>query len=318
VVIAAFDIGGSHISCGYFDVATLRLLGEAEGTVPSIPIDDANSLRMLIELGEQAKALYGSSLHGLCLSIPGPFDYTRGVSQMRHKLVSWHGVDLRRLLSAASGVSDREIAFVNDADAFLLGALFMSSISTGRSVGITLGTGIGSAFAVGSAILSSGDGVPEGGEVWNLPYGRGMVEDAISTRRLEVDYVHRTGLRRSVKSIAEAAHAGEIEALAVFKDFGRELGEVLERIAGAFDPERILLGGGISAAEDLFLPSVLANRWCADRVSVITRRDAAPLAGAAVSWRVRQEAGFAAAAEVRDPVFAASTDCPCEISSTRR
>jgi glucokinase len=280
VVIAAFDIGGSHISCGYFDVATLRLLGEAEGTVPSIPIEDANSLRMLIELGEQAKALYESSLHGLCLSIPGPFDYTRGVSQMRHKLVSWHGVDLRRLLSAASGVSDREIAFVNDADAFLLGALFMSSISTGRSVGITLGTGIGSAFAV--------------------------------------DYVHRTGLRRSVKSIAEAAHAGEIEALAVFKDFGRELGEVLERIAGAFDPERILLGGGISAAEDLFLPSVLANRWCADRVSVITRRDAAPLAGAAVSWRVRQEADFAAAAEVRDPVFAASTDCPCEISSTRR
>jgi glucokinase len=150
-----------------------------------------------------------------------------------------------------------------------------------------LGTGIGSAFEEGSQVLSGGRGVPLGGEIWNLPYGEGTVEDTISTRRLEGDYAARTGVRLSVKSIAEAAHAGDLAALEVFQEFGKELGEVLERIAGTFNPDRVLLGGGISSAETLFLPAVLANRWCANRVSIATRRDIAPLVGAAVGWRVR-------------------------------
>jgi glucokinase len=306
MVIAAFDIGGSHISSGCFDLVSLRPLQEAG----AVPANDANALGVLLDLAKRARSLYGSSLRGLSLSVPGPFDYTRGVSQMRHKLVSLYGLDLRHLLSAATKVPEPDLAFVNDADAFLLGSLFALKIAGGRSVGITLGTGIGSAFAEGCQVLSGGRGVPPGGEIWNLPYGEGMVEDTISTRRLEGDYAARTGIRLAVKSIAEAAHAGDLAALEVFQEFGKELGEVLERIAGTFNPDRVLLGGGISSAETLFLPAVLANRWCANRVSVVKRRDIAPLVGAAVGWRLRPIAEFP---ECGEQTFAATAGFGGEI-----
>jgi len=309
MVIAAFDIGGSHISCGYFEDSTWRLLEDAGGLTSSLPTNEANSLQVLIALAEKAKLLYGSSLRGLSLSVPGPFDYARGVSQMRHKLVAWYGIDLRRLLSDASEVHEHDIAFINDADAFLHGALFAASIRTGRSLGITLGTGIGSSFADGSEILTGGDGVPAGGEIWNLPYGQDTVEDAISTRRLEGDYAARTGVRQTVNSIAEAAHSGELVALEVFREFGRDLAKVLERIAGTFDPERILLGGGISSAGDLFLPSVLANPWCAGRVSIASNRDIAPLVGAAVGARVRSKVDLLHSAGIGERLPGADTEC---------
>ena len=46
-----------------------------------------------------------------------------------------------------------------------------------RSVGLTLGTGVGSAFAVDGKIVGKGRGVPPGGEIWDLPYRESIVEE---------------------------------------------------------------------------------------------------------------------------------------------
>jgi glucokinase len=317
MVIAVYDIGGSHISHGYCDFVSSCLLEESEGVSRSLETNEANSLTVLIELAKRAKALYGRSLGGLSIAVPNPFDHRRGMSLMQHKLRALYGVDLRSLLSDVTQVPERYIVFVNDADAFLLGALFASNISTGRSVGITLGTGVGSAFAEGTEILLDGDGVPAEGEIWNLPYGLGTVEDTISTRRLEGEYTRRTGTNRSVKLIAEAARAGELEAKEVMRDFGQQLAEVMERTFTEFDPTRIMLGGGISSAGELFLPQVLANRWCADRVSIVRQRDVAPLLGAAVSWRVRKLAECINAGELRRQSFPANIKSSSAVPSSR-
>lgn len=292
MVIGVFDVGGSHISYGYIDAASFRFIGEGEDLTKSVQTSEGNPLTVLVGLVERAKALYGDALCGLSLAVPSPFDHILGVSQMQHKLIPLYGLNLRQIFSESSALSEPDIVFMNDADAFLLGALFASNLSTGRSVGITLGTGVGSSFANNTEILFDGHGVPPDGEIWNLPYGDGSVEDTVSTRRLEGDYLRRTGLARSVKSIAEAANHGEFDAREVFISFGRELAEVLERICTPFDPQRILLGGGISSAGPLFLPTLYENRWCADRVSIVTRREAAPLLGTAVGWARSRSGGM--------------------------
>jgi len=283
MVIAVFDIGGSHISQGFFDVALSRLIGE-EGLTRSVPTNDADAMAVLVHLVRMAKAIHGESLRGLSLAVPNPFDHARGISRMRHKLVSFYGLNLKRILSEESGIPESDILFVNDADAFLLGAISALDISAGRTVGITLGTGVGSAFADGTKILLKGEGVPDRGEIWELPYDQGTVEDIVSTRRLENDYLRRTGNLQSVRAIADAGRQSEAAALEVFQSFGVELATVLRTVCLPFNPEKILLGGGISSAADLFLPAVFSNPWCAERVLVVPQRDIAPMLGAAVWW----------------------------------
>jgi predicted NBD/HSP70 family sugar kinase len=79
--------------------------------------------------------------------------------------------------------------------------------------------------------------VPDGGEIWDLAYEQGTVEDTIPTRRLEDDYLRRTGGKRSVKAIADAARGGDVAALEVFESFGLELARVLHTVCLQFNPE---------------------------------------------------------------------------------
>ena len=140
------------------------------------------------------------------LAVPGPFDLLAGISLMRHKLPYLYGIDLRRALAARFGLQPAQVCFLNDADAYLLGEIGAGAArGFGRAVGLTLGTGIGSAFAVKSRLVTEGPGVPQGGEIWNLPFKSGIVEDFVSARAIVGNYERRTGVKREVIDLAAAA-----------------------------------------------------------------------------------------------------------------
>jgi glucokinase len=154
-----------------------------------------------------------------------------------------------------------------------------------RAVGIALGTGVGSAFAVDGEIVVTGRGVPPDGEIWDLPYRDNTVENFISTRSVQRRYEQLTGVSAEVRDIA-ALGIEDPNVRQTFEAFGKELGEVLRHTCAEFAPQRIVLGGGISRAAALFLTS--AERELADldihlRVSDLLER--APLIGAGVSWK---------------------------------
>jgi glucokinase len=222
---------------------------------------------------------------GVAVAIPNPFDYDEGISYMRHKYHQLYGKDLRRGLAERLGSNPFRVHFLNDAAAFLIGELHQgAAIGVSRSIGITLGTGVGSAFAVGGKIVLTGRGVPPRGEIWDLPYRNSTVENFISTRSLQRTYEQLTGIRSEVRDIA-ALGVQHPHSRETFEAFGKELGSVLRDTCLEFAPQRIVLGGGISRAADLFLPA--AERELADpatqlRVSDLFER--APLIGAGVSW----------------------------------
>ena len=251
-------------------------------------------LDLLHSLGEQASQ--GSAgILGAGLAMPGPFDYAAGVSQMRHKLTYLYGVDLRGALAARFGWQPRQVRFLNDAAAYLLGEIGAGAArGVPRAVGITLGTGIGSAFAANGSIVTSGPGVPPGGEVWNLPYGYGIVEDSLSGRAIQQTYKSRTGRQVEVADIAAAAPE-DADAAAAFAEFGRHLGIALRGLAGEFAPEVVVIGGGISRSAHLFLPAAereLQGMKLELRVSSL--RDKAALVGAGVAWFAHESPASAA------------------------
>jgi glucokinase len=222
---------------------------------------------------------------GAALAMPGPFDYEKGVSWMQHKMPYLYGVDVRHAMAKRLGWNDEQVQFLNDAAAFLLGEIGAGAArEASRSVGITLGTGIGSGFGIDGRLVTEGPGIPPGGEIWNLPFEGGIVEDLISTRSIQQRYKASTGREREVAEIAAGA-AQDPAAIAVFQAFGRDLGRVLRILLSEFAPEVVVLGGGIARSAELFLPAAQHGlHGVALELRISDLGDSAPLVGAGVSW----------------------------------
>ena len=255
--VLAFDVGGSHVAAAVCCAADFSL-----GSVVSAPHASVSNsgafLDLLQDLGMKAR-VGREGVIGAMLAVPGPFDLQAGVSLMRHKLPYLYGVDLRQGLAERFGFEAAQVRFLNDADAYLLGEIGAGAArGFRRAVGLTLGTGIGSAFAVDGQLVTEGPGVPSGGEIWNLPYQGGIVEDFISSRAIVGNYERCTGKKREVVDLAAAAEFDPAAQLA-FTEFGQHLGVVIRTLLDAFHADVIVLGGGISRSANLFLPAVRAE-----------------------------------------------------------
>jgi len=255
--VLAFDVGGSHVAAAVCSAPSFRL-----GPVASAPHSATHTsdafLDLLYDLAMKARTGQ-DGIMGAMLAVPGPFDLEAGVSLMRHKLPYLYGIDLRQALSARLALQAAQVRFLNDADAYLLGEVGAGAArGFHRAVGLTLGTGIGSAFAVDGHLVTEGTGVPAGGEIWNLPYQGGIVEDFVSSRAIVGNYERCTGKRREVVDLA-AAIPGDPAAQQAFIEFGQHLGEVIRTQLAEFHADVIVLGGGISRSASLFLPAVQAQ-----------------------------------------------------------
>lgn len=281
--ILVFDVGGSHVA------ASVSRIHEMTVAIPqSASVSKDGSLSDFLEtvtlLG--TRTLPPATVpEGVSVAMPNPFDCMRGISYMRHKYECLYGVDLRSKISRALDCPADKIEFLNDAAAFLMGEIREGAARSGnRVVGITLGTGVGSAFASNGEIVTEGPGVPAGGEIWNLSYKDGIVEKFVSASAIQELYKLRTGRSEEVQTIANQSKSNP-EARETFEQFGWELGKVLRLTCAKFEPQRIVLGGGISRSSSLFLPSAgqelagLGIELCVSQLG-----ESAALIGAAVDW----------------------------------
>lgn len=289
--ILTFDVGGSHASVALACGSPFSLSGAG-----SAPINSSGSaeeiLGALEKLGKGVlKKASLDDISGVSLGMPNPFDYENGISYMKHKYEGLYGRDLKSEMASRFGVAPSCVTFVNDACAYLLGEVYCGAATeASRVVGITLGTGVGSAFAVEKRIVTTGDGVPNGGFLWNIPCGGGILEDLISTRAVQGLYKARTGKLMEVREIALLAASDE-DAVSAMREFGSTLGRMLKQVCLDFRPEMVVLGGAISRSAHLFLPAAEEQLvGTGIRVVVSQLFDDAALLGAAVGWQLAQEA----------------------------
>ncbi|HET7328053.1 MAG TPA: ROK family glucokinase [Nocardioidaceae bacterium] len=167
----------------------------------------------------------------------------------------------------------------NDANtAALAETWFGAGVGHREVLCVTLGTGIGGALVVDGQVFRGANGMAgEFGHIQVVPGGhrcacgnRGCWEqyasgnalvreagDLItsgspSAHRLR-DLVDADVSRLTGGLITEAARAGDPAAAGLIADVGRWLGTGLAGMAAAFDPGRIIVGGGVSAAAELLL-----------------------------------------------------------------
>jgi glucokinase len=284
-VVGALDIGGTHVTAG-----RVRLSAAAVEPGTRIRLSYTGAAPPLERIREAARSITTSETCRFGVAAPGPFDYAAGVCLVAHKLPGLYGVDLRRELGRAVGLDGGAVSFLNDAEAFLLGE-WWAGAATGhaRVVGITLGTGLGSAFLDGGRIVRTGPGVPADGELYRLAFRGRPVEETISREALLARYGADAKSGADVEEIAGRALAGERGARLVFEQLGADLAEFLGPTFEAFAPTCLVVGGSIAHAWELLEPA-LTSGFAADRRLVVTRAaniDDAPLLGAA--WHAAEE-----------------------------
>lgn len=286
--VLALDVGGSSVKSGLVSAGG-RIVELGPAAIDQAAPAEA-LFRVLADVVAAGLRAAEGPVCGIGVSIPGPFDYARGVSLMTHKFTGLKDIpfaeSLRAALTEAAALPFR---FMHDANAFLAGEMWRG-VGRGlrRCLGVTLGTGIGVSCRIGGAFLVNALGSPAPEvSVWNRPYKGGTVEDVVSTRGVvgryrlvRPDYPAEDG----VKGIAAAARRGDAEAARIFAELGKDLAAVLLPVCERFRPERIIFGGRIANDFALFEAPLKAALSCGPDATETVQSELggrAALAGAA-------------------------------------
>lgn len=280
-LVPVLEIGGTHVSAALVDplsgrvARTFRAALDADGS--------ADALLGAFVAAADALEVVGASIWGVAM--PDPFDYVSGVALFEGvgKFGALNGVDVGAALRSRL---EAGVAFLNDADAFVLGE-WAAGTARGfaRCTGLTLGTGVGSGWLVDGRIVDPGD--PPGGRIHAVPVDGRPLEDVVSRRALRREFAAAGGTPwADVREITALARAGDVVARRVVDAAYSSLGALVGPRVAAFGADVLVVGGSIAAAWDVLTGPFGAGAARAGAVlppvRVVVDSDRSALVGAAV------------------------------------
>lgn len=275
------DIGGSHISA-----AKVELNGRETGILnfTEADVDAFGTANEILKSWSEViqKAAGGSNRFRIGIAMPGPYDYPNGISLIKDqgKLGSVYGLSVKNLLSERLGILPENIVFTNDAEAFLSGESYAGAgMDFQNSIGITLGTGLGSAIKIRDVVKDA--------KLWTAPFRTGIAEDYLGTGWFIRFAMEQFGRKISgVKDLLKGEFETEISN-SIFEEFGKTLGEFLFPYLIRLHSEGVVLGGKISLSADrfmIFTHHFLESQGCDVQIKVSPLAEKASLIGAVLPF----------------------------------
>ena len=224
--------------------------------------------RLIRGIGRQRENASKKGLTVIAVGVgaPGVIDADTGVVVKSPNFPDWNKLPLRTLLEEALSLP---VVIENDANAAALGEQWRGAGTNIKSmILLTLGTGVGGGIVLNNCIWHGADGMAgEIGHMTLIPEGRqcscgnqGCLEMYASARGIVLSYQEAllaagaSSTRSfSAAEVYEAARAGDRSAIAVMRDMGRMLGIGIASLINIFNPERIVIGGGVKDAWPLFI-----------------------------------------------------------------
>lgn len=210
---------------------------------------------------------HGLEVAAIGVGAPGIIQMERGVVVKSPNFPDWNNVPLKAELEKALQIP---VFLENDANAAALGEQWRGAArGINTMLLLTLGTGVGGGIVLNNKIFHGADGMAgEIGHMTLVPDGRpcscgntGCLEMYASARGILQSYQEEcgkgstTGLFQDLTAerIYQAAQDGDPIAQRVMKDMGRMLGIGLASLINIFNPEMIVLAGGVKDAWELFI-----------------------------------------------------------------
>jgi glucokinase len=270
------DLGGTKMLVGVVD-AERNVSYRA--TAPSVGLAQ-DELIATLERELEAAVDARPEVAAIGLGIPCTIDRERGVAVMAVNL-DLANVPIRDITQERL---DLPVSLDNDANAAVLAEhRFGAARGTENAVMLTVGTGIGGGLVIGGDVYrgSTGAGAelghvvieadgppcqgncPNHGCVEALASGTAIAREGLAAAEREPDSALGRALADGVtvdgKEVTDAALEGDPIAIGVVEQAGRRLGVALASFANIFDPDVIVIGGGVIAAGDLLVDPARAE-----------------------------------------------------------
>ncbi len=205
-------------------------------------------------------------LTGAAIAVPGPVSAETGRLVTPARMPGWHGVDVALLLAGVLGVP--AIAG-NDANCMAVGELVGADAGARNEIVVKAGSGIGSGVIVDGRLYTGRSGaagdishvtVP-GADPVPCSCGRVGCLDAVASGAAVIRAVREAGgVAPDVEAVIALARTGDALATGLLREAGSVTGGVLATIVNFFTPDRLVVGGSLSAS-DVFLAAITSKLW---------------------------------------------------------
>jgi glucokinase len=241
-VIAGIDLGGTHVR-----VAAARSDGRIVGTRRA-RIGSLGGPAAVMEWACDAveRLRDGERLRVVGIGAPGPLDSRSGRLINPPNLPGWHNVpladDLSRLLCCP-------VHLENDANLAALAEYHRGAGRGTRTMAyVTWSTGVGGGLIVDGTLFSGAHG--SAGEIGHMVLDPNGPLDACGQRGCVEVFCGGGALQRetgeSAAELFDAAAGGDLEAGLIVRRAATYMGHALVNLTNLFDPETIVLGGGVT------------------------------------------------------------------------
>ncbi len=271
------DIGGTNIRAALVSQDGVIEAHRAAPTPSASPDVVARIDAMIAELDADAVAAIG-------VGVPGRVDTARGEA-FAGGFVDLSGEPLARRLRSASG---RPVFVDNDGSMALVAeARFGAARGLSHAVMLTIGTGIGGAILADGVIFH---GRATAGQLGHLTVDMNGASCACGRKGCIETTSSGTALRRHLAAaglspstlVEELLQANDAASRAVLEAWARPLRFCIDSLVAAFNPERIILGGGLGRAACEALVGFPAGApWFQCDVTAALLGDSAGVIGAA-------------------------------------
>ena len=274
-LVLGVDLGGSKILSAVVNVKG-EMLSRDHGITPAAKGPEAviqamleSAKRVLIQAG-----ITTAELEAICIGAPGLSSPETGVIFTSANLPGWKDVPLRSIIEGKMGV---KIFLINDANAAALGEMYFGAAKGAHNfICVTLGTGIGGGIVIDGEIYTGCLGTA--GEIGHMTIdanglrcscgntgcwetlasgtalareAKQRISDGAKTAILE--YADGDVNKVNAETVHKAARKGDTLAKELIAQLACYVGVGLTNLINIFNPELIVIGGGLSNIGDMLL-----------------------------------------------------------------
>lgn len=235
----------------------------------------AESIQLHIAKLEKQKDI----LAGIGMGAPGPVNYENGMLYNTPNLAWEDNYPLKKMLEKQTSLP---VMIENDANCAALGEMWKGAGDGSKDlVCVTLGTGVGGGVIVNREIVRGIKGAAgEIGHLTSIPHGGApcncgktgcletiasatgivrIVTEKFANGQIQTGELRNILQRRgkvSAKELFDCVRLGDAAAREVLEEVAFHLGIALANIANTLNPEKIILGGGVSRAGSILVEKV--------------------------------------------------------------
>jgi glucokinase-like ROK family protein len=277
--VAGVDIGATSIDLAVADFSPRILFRSSEESlVRKGPIKVLGRVCSLLEKLFKENGLNSDQLRGIGIGVPGPVDFSTGIAVSPPIMPGWDHYPV--IQTVQQWFPSANVVIDNDVNVMALGEMSEGAgKGTTNLIFVKIGTGIGAGIINQGRIYRGANGcagdighisIDKNGPLCScgnkgcleaLAGGPAMADRALAAALagkspVLLKYAERNNGRLTAEDIGNAAREGDGLSIEIIRESGQMIGDVLASLVNFYNPEKIIIGGGVSNIGDLLLSSI--------------------------------------------------------------